>query len=281
MEACKPRLLTIWHAGSPDRRSAADCTHLASLTLQSYDHSVSGSRERREDQLADDRSDVQEVEEDDIARLERLILAGDTQQSEARLSLRRFLFRLVGEFESDGSIGDALALLAKGATKNRTAAVVLLRCLSVPGLIPEPNSGNQISRLLVEVCEGAAPLILSFLKLDKKLQTYEKFEILRSCHVQILNLLKPLSDRYGDLSAVISARKEIMGALNHSIVREYCSAFRLNEVKSIIESVFGSLQRVYQLDVSFLSAVTECNRRVANASNDFVGTETFLTEESL
>ena len=191
------------------------------------------------------------------------------------------MLKQAGENDSDASVGDALVLLARRATRNRTAAVVLLRCLAVPGLVPEPNSTNQIGRLAVEICESAAPQIMSFLKVDKKLQTYEKFEILRGCHSQIAAILKPLSERYGDLSAVISARKEIMGALNHGIVRDYCSIFRLNEVKSIIESIFGTLQQISQLDVTLLSAITECGRRITRARSDFTGVETFLTEEFL
>jgi AAA+ ATPase superfamily predicted ATPase len=158
---------------------------------------------------------------------------------------------------------------------------VLLRCLAVEGLVPEPNSTNQISRLALEVCEKAAPQIVSFLKIDKKLQTYEKFPILRQCHHEIMMILKPVSDRYGDLSALISARREVNGALSHSIVREYCSIYRLNEIKSIIESIFGALHQILQLDMTLLSTITECNRRIEAARADFVDSETFLSVEVL
>lgn len=231
--------------------------------------------------MASDQSPVGELGDDDLLRIESLILAGVSQQAEARSTLRRYLFGRAGEGEANGSIGDALALLARQATISHAAAIVLLRCLAVPGLVPEANSANQIARLAVEVCEKAAPQILSLLKIDKRLQNYEKFPIIRQCHNEILTILKPVSDRYGDLSALISARREIMGALNHSIVRDYCSIYRLNEIKSIIKSIFGALQQISQLDVTLLSTITECNRRIDAARADFVGSETFLSEELL
>ena len=171
--------------------------------------------------------------------------------------------------------------LVQAGDENHTAAVVLLRCLAVPGLVPEPNYTNQIGRLAVEVCESPAPQIVSFLKLDKKLQTYEKFEILRSCHLRIVTILKPLSERYRNISSAVSARKEIMGALNHGIVREYCGQFRLNEIRSVVEFIFAMLQQILQLDVTLLSAITECERRILGARSDFEGAETFLSEDYL
>ena len=231
--------------------------------------------------MADRTTDLGEVAEDDLLRIERLILSGSSKQAEARAGLRQFLFKQAGHNEPNGSLGDALAVLGKQATINHTAAVLLLRCLGVDGLVPEPNSANQIGRLAVEICEKAAPQIVSFLKIDRKLQTYEKFPILRTCHNEILMLLKPVSDRYGDLSALLSARRAIVGALNHGIVRAYCTPFRLNEVKSVIELIFGILHQVSQLDTTLLSAITECNRRILAARVDFTDSDTFLSADFL
>src|SRR4030095_11574999 len=110
---------------------------------------------------------------------------------------------------TDGTIGDALAEFARVPRVDNQTAIILLRYLAVPDLLPMPNSTNQISRLATEVCERSLPEICAFLKLDKKKQTFEKFTVLSSAFAKICYLIKPLSMPYGDLDALLAARKEI------------------------------------------------------------------------
>jgi hypothetical protein len=62
------------------------------------------------------------------------------------LKVAHLVFLLAGVEGSGESIGDALAILAKEPNDKSRAAIILLRCLAVRGLIPEPNSTNQIIR---------------------------------------------------------------------------------------------------------------------------------------
>ena len=122
---------------------------------------------------------------------------------------------------------------------------------------------------------------MTFLRVDSRAQNYEKFEIISGCHRRITEILDPLRHRYGDLEAVLLARKSIIGSLNHSIVRQYCGPFRLNDVRSTIEVIFSKFKKLSAGEDSFLSDTEECNRCVDGAEKEYTGLETFLTEDYL
>jgi hypothetical protein len=164
-------------------------------------------------------SDSHAKQTPDVLALEQAILDNDVQ--EARNALRELLLQM-GSLET-GSIGDALLHLAQQPLRHRAAAIVLLRCIGIQGLLPEANTANQIIRSTVQLCEGAIPEIVSFLKIDSRSQNIDKFVSLAACHNRLTEILSPLQVPYGDLSALLSARKDILGCLNHSIVRQYGS----------------------------------------------------------
>lgn len=226
-------------------------------------------------------SDSLEAPIDSQMNIEQLIQRGPEEGLEARAALRRFLFSHTSDPDASGSIGDALAALSRQGRKDAVTVVMILRCLAVRDLLPEPNPANGIARYTVELCEGTVPEIASFLGVDKKAQTFEKFAKLEVCHSRALEILSPIRENYGDLEAVLSARKEVLGSLNHGFIRSYCGHFKLNEVRSTIEVVFGKLKKVSGLETSLLVDIEECNRAIEAAKDDFQGAETFLTLEFL
>lgn len=228
--------------------------------------------------MADSQAEAPAMRADDVPYIEHLIQQGESRLAEARTALRHFLFMQAGEAGAEGSTGDALAVLARQPVKNPLAAIVFLRCLAVPGLVPQSNAANHISRSAMELCEGALSDILTFLKVDRRAQTYEKFAAISNCHQRLTEILNPLRHPYGDLDAILAARKEILGSLNHSVVRQYCDPFRLSEIRSTVETIFSKMKRVSALDASLLSDIEECNRCVDGAKTDFSGSESFLTE---
>jgi hypothetical protein len=195
---------------------------------------------------------------DNLAALEVSIHRGNTD--EARKVLRRILFSLAGTAASGDTIGDALAFLARAPADKSLAAIILLRCFAVQNLIPEPNSTNQIIRSSVELCEGAIPDVIGFLKIEKRAQNFEKFSILRGFHSRITEILSPLRSAYGDLDALLHASHEILGSLNHGMVRKYAEPYNLKEVRTALESLLGKLRKVSSLRPTLLLDIEDCNR---------------------
>ena len=112
----------------------------------------------------------------DVTQLELFI--EQNRIEDARKELRRLLVGQTDINVAGASIGNALSLIAQRPTRNSFAAIILVRCLPVQGLIPEPNATNQIIRWTVELCEGAIPGIVKYLKIEEGAQNYKKFEVL-------------------------------------------------------------------------------------------------------
>ncbi|MHB1220335.1 MAG: phosphoribosyltransferase-like protein [Alphaproteobacteria bacterium] len=222
------------------------------------------------------------AQEELLGQLENYLQADPVPVADARKILRRIFLNCANLDDSEGTIGDALTFLSKDPTRHSFAAIVLLRALAVPNLVPDPNSANQIVRLTVELSEAALPEIVSYLKIDHRDQNYEKFKVLIQAHDRISNILQPLTNRYGDLDALLKARHEIIGCLSHSIVRQYGDPYRVKEVRSTVEAIFGKLKKVSALDLTLLTDVDECDRSVQSVRCELAGVGgTFLSKQYL
>lgn len=203
--------------------------------------------------------------EDPISQIERFIASG--QILDAKTALRAWLLNQANALSEGGSIADAIGSFIRTGSKAPTVPVVILRSLAVEGLLPDPNSSNHLERLIAELCENGAPDICSFLSVKPRSQTYEKFAVLKTAHHRISALLSPLTDTFGDLQSLVIARKSILGALSHSIVRAYFGPYRLRELKSATEVLFGSLQKLESLDANFLQNFEDCQRTIDDMRN--------------
>ena len=219
-----------------------------------------------------------ELRRDDILLLESLIF--EDQIDDARGILRRILLQAANA-ETGNTIGDALSELVKNPRKNHRSAIVLLRSTAVQGLLPHANSTNQLIRSTVELCEEALPEIVSFLRISAKDQNIDKFTALATTHNRVAEILAPLAAPYGDLTALLSARREIAGSLNHSIVRQYAGPFLLKETRSTIESIFGKLRRVSEANPTLLTDIEECNQCISMAKAEAASSPTFLSLQHL
>jgi hypothetical protein len=89
-----------------------------------------------------DSNNLHSDQRDDLSRLEALIQ--EERLSDARDVLRSILSSQADTVGTGESIGDALAILVRQPSKHPLAAIALLRCLAIDGLIPEPNPTNNI-----------------------------------------------------------------------------------------------------------------------------------------
>jgi hypothetical protein len=114
-----------------------------------------------------------------LIRTFELALAKNDHE-EARQALRRFLFA-ARSLPCEGSLGDAIASVAEHPSDQGMAAALVLRALSVPGVI-RTNTANNIARFAVELIEGAMPDLPDLVGLLPKMQNFQKFAALERVH---------------------------------------------------------------------------------------------------
>ncbi|MEX2628748.1 MAG: ATP-binding protein [Tistlia sp.] len=216
-----------------------------------------------------------------LTDIESVIRDNPQEPASARTLLRQWLFSQAEDEGAKGSVADAIALLSEQPSHHRQAAIVLVRCLAIRDLIPEANAQNQLVRHIVTLCAAAIPEILDYLKIEKKSQSYEKFERLLTAHKTICELVQPLRTSPGDLDALLTAQRRILGNLNHSIARIYLEPFGLNEVKKLVEVVTGRLRKVHSLEASLLVDAEECQSAIAEAKETSQSIGTFLSSDYL
>jgi DNA polymerase III delta prime subunit len=210
------------------------------------------------------------------SKLEHLINGGSERAIEVQTTLRDFLLVCASQDQGKGSISDAIGALYRQNNVDPVSIIMILRCLSINDVIPKPNQMNNIARYTVDLCEKYTPFVFEYLKIDSKIQTYQKFEKLQQCHNHIIEILSPIGKSYGDVEAILSNRKMVLGCLNHGFIQKYCYYFRLDDVRSTIEAILGSIKKIDTIESSFLSDIEECNRSIDSARTDFSGADTFL-----
>ena len=220
------------------------------------------------------------AEGDLLAQAESQAREPEADLRSARDSLRAWLLSECGEDRQEGSIAEAIRTLSNSQRASSKHAAVALRFLAVPGLIASAN-GDALDRALTSLAEKTLPVLISILKIDPRQQTFQKFSALEGSHKYVCNILSPLQRDYGDVDALLNSRKEVLGALNHSLVKEYCEVFRLNEVRSTVELVFSRCKRVAALEATMLSDYEEFERTLSAARDSIPELGSFLAYEFL
>lgn len=205
--------------------------------------------------------------------------SGDVE--EARRCLREWLRAHIGDSNHDKSIGDLLAELSKTSAINKLVAVVILRCLDVPGLLPESNSRNNLELSIVNLCEGTIPDLVRFMRIDVHEQTYIKFEKISDCHHKIRELLSPMLAPFTDLDAAMNSRKRVLAALNHGIVGSYGSTFNIQQIKAIVEDIYFKLKTVESVGKTLLIDIEACYKSIEDGKDIIIENGSFLAYDFL
>jgi len=183
--------------------------------------------------------------------------------------LREILFSEAG-VPAAGSTTDAIDALARTGLGSQ-ALFVILRCLAVSGLIPPGNGSMGYQRSICELADNTNPQFTKFFDVESKTQTFEKFAKLEAAHSRICVILSPLARHYIGIETIVSAKGDILAALNHSIVRMYGEPFRLSEIRASLETVISKLGKVAAESSSLTSDIDECISAISNARR--VGSE--------
>ena len=189
----------------------------------------------------------------------------DSDIEAARKALRILLFAQANS-EPQGSIGDALTLLAEKSTQIPAVAAIILRFLAVPNLIPESIPQNQIARNILEIVRGSLPQLAEFLGASSSLQTHENYAVLKGAHERICALLTPLQKSSTTIEIFLTNRHPVIQALNHSAVRAYCAPFGLNEALNCVEQIFASIRKISTSDQSSLNSQIKGFRQLIEAT---------------
>lgn len=187
--------------------------------------------------------------ENELLSLEKMILEYETKETNGdmkplRDQLRRYIGSCCGEDDCLSlSIAELIGLAADNIQSRRVVGIVILRCMSFNGLIPENNTNNQIDRKIVAIVENGVPDICKFYGIDEKKQNYEKMLILRTIHQSILEKLSVLKAIPPRLDGIISMQSELFRSVNSQIVKAYLNIYNYDTLRlNILSIINGILQ---------------------------------------
>lgn len=206
-------------------------------------------------------------------------LAAPGETAAARTALLAMLREIVDDADHKLSVAELLQNIPINHRKH--VACIVLRCLNIEGLIPEPTQGNEIARTVTQLCEQSIPEIVNFLRIDIRDQTFRKFESLTIAHQKICESIAGLKAAFSDVDNALAARKSLLGALNHSVVRTYCAAFGIEPVKLVVSDVLTKLAAVSLLRPSLLNDIEECRTAIQDGRTVAKEVDTFLSRQYL
>jgi hypothetical protein len=140
---------------------------------------------------------------------------------------------------------------------------------------------NRINRSVVRLAETFLPELISFLRIDVKAQTFEKYDALSRTPAKVAEVFTSLLTPFGDLVGLVNARKQIVGALDHGAMRRYLMPFGLGDMRRCVEDVLGHLNRVAQTEDTLLDDIERSKQSITDALQTASDVGTFLTTEYL
>jgi hypothetical protein len=149
----------------------------------------------------------------------------------------------------NSSLADMIEAANSSFDGKRDAALFLVRCIGVPGAVPEGDQvgvGQQLPRKLVALFEHGAPDLVDFLRLNERKQTVEKYEVLRNVQRQCVEHLDIFRRLAADPAEFASRRQEIFRTLNTKFLKAYLNLYGFsdfsNSVRSVLNAICGLLE---------------------------------------
>lgn len=142
---------------------------------------------------------------------------------------------------SGANLERVLSKVETATTGHRVVAVLLIRCISIEGLLPLDDPHGLVDRKILNIIESHAPDLMRFAKIEKQ-QTYEKLNILRSLHSTVCSNYTPLATVSGSLSEIASQKNTILKCLRHNLFLGYMHPFNIVPIKIKLESICEGLE---------------------------------------
>ena len=182
----------------------------------------------------------------------------------ARKALRSWFSAQDPSVGTASTIGEWLKSFVDSSSDNSNIAAVVVRCLSIQGLI-EPNRHNQIERSIVHIAEKNLSELVAFQKIDTKDQTFSKYQKLIAAQNNANAILEPLYRPYGDINVLAKERHVVMKALSYNSLKRYLKPFGFDEIRTRIENIFGILNRVVRHEDTLLDDLDACREAIREA----------------
>ena len=190
---------------------------------------------------------------DSIERVEEIIFSlgltpSDDSIKAARLSIRAALQEFAGlEINEDLTLGETFEEINKKCRPDAIGpiAIVLLRLLATPNVLPENTQKNQIHRRIVSLVEHANPHFLNRFKLQKDQQTYEKIDSLSGIFPFVRNALDGIRSFSTDINAIRADRQSLLKEIGDSSVNEFLQPYDFRRIRKSVESI---LSRIVELE---------------------------------
>jgi hypothetical protein len=208
---------------------------------------------------------------------ERAIAAG--QEETARQALREYLFAAQG-LPCEGSLADAIEPMTQHPADYVAPAAVVLRALSVSGVV-RVNASNNMARYVVQLVEGALPELPSLANIAPKMQNFQKLEALEHVHRLVLDRLEPLRTPYSSVDSLLAGKAAIMGSLRYPLVRQYCRPYHVNEVAEAVDALIGKVARVHRIEGTLADDVEACQQEITSVRSMAAQRPSFLTSDHL
>lgn len=173
-----------------------------------------------------------------------------------------------------------LGRVESAATGHRIAAIILIRCMAIEGLLPLDDQPNLINRKLVAIIESHVPDLVRYVRAEKVSQTYEKINLIRSFHGTACSNYLPLSQVSGSISEIATQKPILTKALKHKQFQSYLQPFNYVPIKTKIESLIESLEGLSTCGGSeYKQRLDEIEAIVRDAQELIIASQSFFTHQ--
>ncbi|UUZ74596.1 hypothetical protein LP414_19600 [Polaromonas sp. P1(28)-13] len=220
-----------------------------------------------------------------VCSLEAAILpieGGAASQNEFQVAREHLAgaIRQACAFEADKAAKSLSALLESAAAATagrRESAVLMLRALSVEGLLPF-ESDYQLERRVVELAETGFQDQLRALKLGDKRQTFEKTAALRGFHEAMCQHLRVLAHVRATLQDIDSAKGDIQRATKNSALGAYLHPYGWTLMKGKINQISDQVTELHECkDATYKQRFESLEATCAELRHEGERLPTFLT----
>ncbi len=166
-----------------------------------------------------------------------------------------------------GNIERLLGKVDSASVGHRTVAILLIRALSVDGLLPIDEPHSPLPRKIVSLIEAHLPDIKKYCKVDKQ-QTYEKINMFRAFHSAVCANFRIISNLPFELGEISMQRELILKALRHGQFQSYLQPFNYSSLKPKLESICDKIESLQNCPGgSYKANFDELELSVANAKD--------------